>query len=196
MNYSHVFGSVFSKLTVVGQTGIKDRLICACECGAKKEARLSHLKSGTIKSCGCLLKSVPKQVHGKHFRSREPEYKVWCSMIDRCTKETHHAYKSYGGRGICVAGSWSGVHGYVNFFNDMGKRPEGGTLDRVDNNGPYSPDNCRWADMKAQGRNRRTNVMLTHRDQTFTVMEWGEKVGLMENTIYERLRRGWTVEKT
>lgn len=195
MNYDHIIGSVFSLLTIVEHTGEIDKMRCACSCGNAKIARLSHLRSGSVKSCGCLLKTMPKTVHGTYLESRRPEYKIWASMLERCQKPTHHAYARYGGRGIAVCDRWASEGGYTRFLDDMGRRPDGLSLDRIDNDSGYSPENCRWATRKTQGLNRSTNVMLTHNGKTMPVSEWSLSVGLTDGTLRERLRRGWEVEK-
>jgi hypothetical protein len=190
MDYSHILGSVFGQLTVESHVGPNDRMSCRCACGQPKEARLSHLRSGSVKSCGCLLKTVPRQVFGKHLQSQTRTYKVWDSMIRRCTLPHHAAYASYGGRGIDVCARW---RDYWNFLADMGEKQDGQSLDRIDNDRGYSPDNCRWTDRHTQSRNRRTNTNLTHEGQTMTIVEWAILTGIRDTTIHERLKRGWSV---
>lgn len=195
MDYSHLIGSSFGQLTVERPLGVKDRLQCRCKCGNPKDARLSHLRAGSVKSCGCLLKTVPRAIFGKHFQSTTLTYKVWDSMVRRCTSTTCYAYPNYGGRGIDVCDRWMGEHGYTNFLADMGKKPDGLSIDRIDNGRGYAPGNCRWADTKTQARNRRGCVHLTHAGHTMTVAEWAESVGIQENTLRERLSRGWSTSR-
>jgi len=117
-------------------------------------------------------------------------------MRQRCSNPNTNGYKRYGGRGIKVCSRWLGSDGFGNFFSDMGERPEGMTIDRIDGDGPYTPDNCRWADRITQDRNRKTAVILTHDGQSLMVSEWARNLGGHRNLIYRRLKAGWSVEKT
>lgn len=191
MNYTHTIGSKFGKLTVTSAVGIRDKLNLLCDCGNSKVARLSHLRSGSVKSCGCLLILRPKEVHGTYLASRTLEYKVWDSMNRRCHQENHHAFSGYGGRGIFVCDRWRGKAGFGNFMQDMGSKPVGHSLDRIDNNGGYSPENCRWSDRFEQSNNRRSNKFFEIEGVSKTLAEWSQETGISDNTMRERLKRGW-----
>lgn len=195
MDYSHCFGLSFGRLKVIGYAGPKDKLSCVCECGKAKLARLSHLRAGSVKSCGCLLIDTPRAVFGKTLASTSLEYKVWDGMKRRCADPRHYAYKSYGGRGIFVCPEWRGDHGFETFRRDMGPKLRGQSLDRIDNDGPYSPDNCRWTDAYRQSNNRRNNVNLTHSGRTQTIAEWSRELGIGQTTISARLELGWTADR-
>lgn len=121
---------------------------CTCSCGVKKQVRHSHLKSGQTKSCGCSWT--------KHGLSYDPVYKLWESMIRRCNDKNHRAYHNYGGRGIKVCDRWMNIE---NFVSDMYPRPKDTSLDRIDNNGNYCPENCKWSTQTQQSRNRRTTKL-------------------------------------
>ena len=112
-------------------------------------------------------------------------------MIDRCYSEGNPAYKNYGGRGIYVCGRWREINGFANFLQDMGKRPPGLSLDRIDNNDGYGPHNCRWATKSEQARNRRSNRRLTIDGVTKVMVEWAETSGISVRVIQDRLRKGW-----
>lgn len=113
-------------------------------------------------------------------------------MRARCTCPTHHAYASYGGRGISVCDRWSE---YLSFLADMGRRPSPQhSIDRIDNNGNYEPGNCRWATASEQRNNCRQNHVLEFNGRRMTMKQWADVVGLRLGTISERLRRGWSVE--
>ena len=113
-------------------------------------------------------------------------------MRRRCLDISNQRYKDYGGRGITICERWQS---FENFFEDMGVRPEGMTLERIDNDGPYSPDNCRWATPSEQAKNRRSNISLTVHGETLTVEEWSKRANVTARNIYQRLRRGWPAER-
>jgi hypothetical protein len=116
-----------------------------------------------------------------------PTYKSWENMHRRCKYSYDKSFKNYGGRGIKVAPEWSS---FINFFDDMGFRPDGLTLDRLDVNGDYCKDNCRWASSKTQSRNTRSNVYLTYKGETKTIADWAEALKLQPGGLYARIRRG------
>ena len=125
----------------------------------------------------------------QRFRAKYPEYIVWQDMMRRCHRRKNHNYERYGGRGITVCARWR--RGWRNFFDDMGPRPTPHhTLERVDNFGPYDPNNCIWATRKKNQRNMRSNRLLTYRGRTQCVTEWAEELGLTRTCIFNRLWRG------
>lgn len=121
-------------------------------------------------------------------------YSVWDSMIQRCNNPKATKYNNYGGRGITHDPSW---FKFVNFLKDMGERPEGLTLDRIDNEKGYCKENCRWASYEEQNRNTRTNKFITHNGITKTNQEWANELGFPSSTLYNRVfTRGWSVEES
>lgn len=148
-------GTRFGKLAVISETrgtidsrGYNQRHFqCLCDCGKTTRVSLCHLRSGHTTSCGCLNKK-----HGNASGKKTREYQAWCAMHARCKNPKHPAFASYGGRGICVSDEWND---FSVFLRDMGKRPEGRSLDRINNDGPYAKDNCRWATVAQQNNNRR-----------------------------------------
>lgn len=137
-----------------GQT--KSLWKCLCDCGNSKVILASTLQSGSGKSCGCLsseLKSERKKTHG--MRNTDV-YKTWCSMRERCFNPKNRAYKTHGAKGITVCDRWNPKAGgsFENFYADMGDRPEGTSIDRIDVHGHYEPGNCRWADIYVQAYNK------------------------------------------
>ncbi len=134
-----------------------------------------------------MAKNNGNTIHG----SRSPEYRTWSGMLQRCKNKKYTKYHLYGGRGITVCERW---HKFDNFLVDMGPRPEGLTLDRIDNNGNYEPGNCRWATKKQQARNMRPNIVLTVNGETKLLVEWAEQKGICFNTMRERIYRGFPPE--
>lgn len=119
-----------------------------------------------------------------------PTYASWRAMRDRCSRSTHKAYPAYGGRGIEVCARWQSFEA---FLADMGERPPGTTLDRIDNNGNYEPGNCRWATAKVQGLNTRANRIIAFRDERMTLREWSQRLGLKPTALRYRLAH-WSLE--
>lgn len=132
---------------------------------------------------------------GKYgFRiGKEKEYRSWRSMQTRCFNPNHEAYTRYKNKTICDR--WLGPDGFQHFYEDMGPRPDRYTLDRIDNNEGYYPENCRWTSIKKQGNNRGDNVRLTFNGETLTMSEWSDRLGVKYTTIHERIRRGMSVEQ-
>ena len=158
-----MIGESFGRLTVIARafTGKPQaEWYCECECGETVIARGDHLRLGRISSCGCFRREHGRSVGGitTHGESYSLAYSSWRAMLKRCTDESHISYKDYGGRGITVCDQWRAS--FENFFSDMGDRPEGTTLDRIDNDGNYQPGNCRWADAKTQRSNQRPRPWL------------------------------------
>ena len=151
-------GTVFGRFTVVGDTfrsGEDTVVPVRCECGTEKNVRRSHLEQGVIVSCGCYSKDLnrtqPKNL--RHGMSGTPTHNSWCSMRQRCLNPNELNYENYGGRGITVCERW--LDSFENFLEDMGIKPEGKTLERIDVNGNYEPSNCVWASHTDQCFNRR-----------------------------------------
>lgn len=163
--------------------------LCKCVCGVEKVVVGSSLKTGRSKSCGCTGKDWCR-THGMEGTST---YTIWAGMIQRCHNANAKTYPFYGGRGIKVCYEWR--NSFEAFFKDMGERPKGKSLDRINNDGNYEPSNCRWATNKQQKRNRRTTTMLTFNGETLALPDWAEKLGIKRKILERRVRDGWPIEK-
>lgn len=134
------------------------------------------------------MEPLTRDSEGKHT----PTFRIWVDMRRRCLNPSRVAYPDYGGRGIKVCDRWLK---FENFLEDMGERPEGLTLERKDNDGPYSKDNCRWATPLEQCQNRRNTVLLSYEGKTQSMAAWAREVGLKRGTLFWRLKQGWPVEQ-
>lgn len=165
---------------------------CICDCGKSCVVRGVYLTHGRKASCGCLLDDVRKTACLTHGKTKTPTYQSWSHMVQRCTNPRNKNYTRYGGRGIAVCERWLK---FANFLHDMGEAPNGLTLDRIDNDGPYSPDNCRWATRAEQSRNSTTPVLLTHAGKTQNITEWAIELGIKPATLHMRVHRKWPVSR-
>lgn len=196
LNRTHnLIGERFGKLTVIGlddKGTRKTYWVCQCDCGNIKSIRSDALVSNITKSCGCLKKEQDKvnlTANHSHKQSRTRLYTIWQGMKDRCCNPHNVRYERYGGRGIKVCDEWK--NGFQNFYNWAIENgySENLTIDRIDNDGDYSPRNCRWANLKEQSRNRSTNINITIGNATKTLTEWCEIFKLDYNTIEARYKR-------
>lgn len=187
-------GRTFARLTALTlvQQNNRTAWLCRCECGNELVVRTTYLTSGHTRSCGCLQVEACTTHGMAPFRKRSLGYRTWNAMLQRCTNQNHAAYAAYGGAGIMVCDRWLS---YENFLSDMGQRPAGATIDRIDNAKGYSPDNCRWATQKQQQRNKGTNRTVEFKGQTKCLSEWAEEYGLYGSLISARLRLGWSIER-
>lgn len=165
---------------------------CDCDCGNQKLVRSDGLTTRKITQCQACTTTAAALARETHGLSEHELYDTWKNMMDRCYTPTHRSYPHYGARGIEV---WSGWHDVRAFIRDMAPRPRGYTLDRIDNNGNYGPGNCRWASKETQANNTSLNHNLTYRGATRTLAQWSRIMGLLESTIRERIKAGWSVEK-
>lgn len=172
-------------------SGAHSKWICKCDCGNRKSVFSTNLKRQLSTSCGCATLEASRT----HQMSQDRLYRVWNAMIGRCHRPSDRGYKNYGARGIYVCERWR--NSFEAFLEDMGYRPfTEAQLERVDNDGPYSPDNCIWATKEVQCRNTRRTVFLKHDGRCHRLDEWSEITGICVGTIRSRLQRGWSVEKT
>jgi len=186
-------GRVFGRLTVLRRSSRKGYWWCRCSCGSpEKEIQHSNLTRGSTKSCGCASREASIQRNTTHGKTNTLTYKTWQGMHTRCTNPNYKFFHRYGGRGIYVCERWQS---FENFYADMGEKPRGSSLDRIDNDGPYAPWNCRWATPKKQGRNRSTNKMVTYNGVTKTLIEWAENLDVSYRTLCRRSSMGWSDDR-
>lgn len=191
-------GQKFGRWTVLNRTeGRRQNWDCRCECGREKSVYGADLRVGKSLSCGCLRGEGVAQRNrdsAKHGMFGTPEYKTWSSMIQRCTNSSASAWPNYGGRGIGICISWR--ESFEEFYADMGPRPKGTTLGRIDNEGDYEPGNCRWETFKEQASNRRSSRLITYNDETKTLQQWADWAGLSIHTLSKRLGKyGWDFDR-
>lgn len=191
-------GEVYARLTVIGKTDKRKGgcvvWLCSCSCGSLTEITTGKL--GKTKSCGCLKRENPpplQKTHGASFVRGKPtpEYAAWASMKKRCADASND---NYGGRGISVCTAW--MDSFEAFLKDMGPRPSAQhSLDRIDYNGNYEPNNCRWATIIEQSNNKRTNHFVTLRGRQMSLTEAAREAGKSVHLVRTRVRRGWPIER-
>ena len=172
---------------------------CSCDCGNKVIVRGKCLRSGTTKSCGCLVKELMSQRASKHHGFGTRLYAIWNSMRQRCNNKNHRAYQNYGGRGIKICDEWDDFRAfrewaYDSGYDDTAKRGVF-TIDRIDVNGDYCPNNCRWASAKEQMSNRRCTPYYCLDGEKHTLLEWAEITGIKYETIWKRYSKGWDARR-
>lgn len=185
-------GTVFGRWAVIKEvepksssSGIIRFFECRCLCGNQNKVALNSLRSGGSQSCGC--------VYTKHGKSRTAEHKIWIHMRERCLNPNSGSFKHYGGRGIRVCERWDS---FSNFLGDMGARPSARhSIERINNNGNYEPENCKWATVYEQARNRSNTRILILNGVARCLSEWASITGLNVQTIHERLKRGKSDEQ-
>ena len=197
-NFIDLTGHRFGRWTVLefaGKTpGGLVQWKCRCDCGQISTVQAGSLRRGRTKSCGCLKKRLAAASSTTHGMTHHPLYEVWQGMHQRCRNPNGRSYARYGGRGITVDPRW---FDFVAFIADMGERPEGASIERIDNDGPYSPDNCKWATPAEQGANTRQNRLLTANGETHHLREWSRRLQIDNSTLSRRINKiGWEAAHT
>jgi hypothetical protein len=186
-----LFGRLTVKSRIVPPKG-RTLFVCACECGKEVTLNGSDLQTGNTTSCGCLRDDKIAKVNYKHGAASCNDltgaYRSWRTMKDRCYNEDNNRFYAYGARGIQVCDRWR--DSFENFFADMGERPDGYTLDRIDVNADYSPENCRWASVLEQARNQRTNVWYQVGDERMIQADVARALGIHPSQVLGMRRRG------
>lgn len=191
-------GQRFGKLLVISETTERSsngsiKWLCKCDCGTEKVIAAKNLVGNKAKSCGCLNRATKNVRHGL---SREKAYSIWNAMMSRCYNSNSKSYCNYGQRGIAVCEAWHDPSVFVEWSKRSGYK-EGLTIDRIDVNGNYSPENCRWIPRSEQMSNMSTNHLVEFGGKTQTIAQWSRETGIKPTTIMMRLNKyHWSAEKT
>lgn len=191
-------GKRYGRLVVVsriGGIGEKSKYECKCDCGDTAVVYACNLVTGATRSCGCARKENTSKLKWSHGQCGSRLYRCWRNMISRCENSRNKEYDNYGGRGISVCTAWHDFKLFFQWAISNGYSDEL-TIERINVNCGYSPENCTWADTYTQARNRTNNRMITYQGKTMIVTDWAKETGIGEATIRHRLDAGWTVEET
>jgi len=183
-------GKSFGRWTLLRRVPGKNRpyYLCKCICGTEAVVCFRTLISGESTSCGCYRKDRISKYNNKHGMYGTSEYRSWQQMKNRCYYKNEIGYALYGGRGIKVCDRWSGPDNFIEFYKDMGPKPsKKHTIDRIDSNGDYCPENCRWATPKEQGSNKRTNRKIEYNGKICCLAEIAQKIGVSHGSLTHRL---------
>ena len=195
--YKDITGQRFGRWTVIepaGKTSDNHKLWhCRCDCGIERNVVGKELRNGKSKSCGCLSTDTFRETITKHGLRYHPLYVTWCNIHARCENSNNPEYKHYGGRGIRVCDEWKDVTSFIGWAEANGYR-SGLQIDRIDNNGNYEPDNCRFVTHTGNQNNKRTNRLLTYEGRTQTISQWAKELNVPSDRIRSRLNMGWNVE--
>lgn len=196
------YGEVYGRLVALGPVGQLESTqvlwLCLCNCGTLLVVAGGHL-GHQVNSCGCWQRESSRTRNRKHGMYGTPIYRTWQRIKRRCLSDPdkNDHFEDYAGRGISIYGDWT--HSFEAFFAHVSQLPhfgeEGMTLDRINNDGNYEPGNVRWATTIEQGRNKRSNRLLTIEGKTQTVAAWIEELQLNKATVQWRLRQGWSPER-
>lgn len=196
-DYTKHIGERFGRLVIVERVeGKRPRYLCKCDCGNSICVDYGDLtrKYGGTKSCGCYRKEKVTKHGGRYSRI----YSIYRGMITRTTNANSQEFEDYGGRGITICDEWLGEQGFETFqyWALNNGYADNLTIDRIDNDKGYSPDNCRWSDRKTQNNNKSNTIYLTYNNETKSLAEWAEEIGIDRVTLYDRIYiYGWSVDK-
>ena len=196
--FNDITGKRFGRLTAIKCTRRGTRAagvtmwLCVCDCGREKITQAAHLVNGASKSCGCLQREIAKKVNTTHGKRKTRLYEIFENMISRCYNPRCPAFADYGGRGITICNEWLNDRELFFKWSEENGYTDTLSIDRINNDKGYSPDNCKWANRQQQNHNRRSNVLLTINGVTKVLCEWAREVGISHKTISYRLKKGWS----
>lgn len=199
MKIKDISGQKFGRLTALyhlHNTKGRTKWLCVCECGNLKWVSITHLRGGATKSCGCYNKEQCKMKFTKHGKRYDRLWNIWEHIKQRCYNINNKNYKDYGGRGIAVCDEWrNDFQAFYDWAINNGY-DDTLTIDRINVNGNYEPNNCRWVPNKQQARNRRNNRTFTINGETHCLSEWCEVLNLKRSTVFNRVNTlGWSIER-
>lgn len=191
--FKNLVGQKFGRLTVISRVEKSKRtsFLCQCDCGKTKIIKSCPMIMGEVSSCGCLnielLQNRATHGHGRKG-NKSKEYRAWSNMLTRCYNENYLEHENYGGRGIIVCERWR--TSFVNFIEDMGlATSKKHSLDRIDNDGNYCKENCRWATLKQQGSNTSRNRWIEHDGKNMIISDWMKYLGISNGYFYKQLKK-------
>ena len=190
--FKDITGQRFGRLVVLSHLETRSTFGCVtwkclCDCGNETVAIGSNLRSGNTKSCGCLTGESARERFSTHGKSTLNEYKIWKGIRKRCNNPNCKAYHNYGGRGIKLDARWEDFN---TFYRDMGPRPSRlHSIERIDNDGNYCPENCKWILRSKQPNNTRMNLRLRLNGVELNIAQWSERLGIHPQTLYSRYRK-------
>lgn len=190
-------GMRFGRLSVISKTRSKSGKVawaCKCDCGNKTETLTTELLRGRTQSCGCYHKDKMSEAFKKHGQYKTRLYRIWSNMIQRCGNPQNDNYYLYGARGVSVCDEWKDFAVFSKWAINNGYA-DNLSIDRIDSNKGYSPENCRWATPKEQTDNRRCSIYVSFNGTRKTLKEWSVTTGIPYKNLLWRIRHGWSAEK-
>lgn len=198
MRHGDITGKHYGRLVAIEKVdndrNNHKRWLCKCECGNEAIVLENDLVTSKTRSCGCYYKETRKTVSKTHGGSKTRLFHIWSSMRKRCENPSHKDYGYYGGRGITVCDEWNEYEAFSKWAYENGYA-DNLSIDRIDVNKGYSPDNCRWADAITQANNTRRNRMITYNGETKSLAMWARQYDLPQKLVRRRLEDGWSTEK-
>lgn len=202
-NFIDLTGQIFGRLRVIerAENNSGGQAMWKCVCLNDENTVIvmgNNLRRGLTKSCGCLMREIASENSKKHMLSETKVYSEWTNMKTRCYNQRHTQYKDYGGRGIRICDRW--INDVQAFYDDVSVLPyfgeKGYTLNRIDNDGDYEPNNVQWDSAMAQNNNKRNNYLISYNGETHTIAEWARMKSIPYSMLYQRITRlHWNVEK-